>query len=117
MKKGLLRQMFYLQSQWRDFQNLNGVWKLKRFCITCIELIFRFCLSEVFLSLNFSLILIFKCIKPIEKALFSRFCLSEILVRPFIFLMAKFEVYNVLASKLKSSKKLNAIFAFLLRTF
>ena len=29
-----------------DFKNLNGVWKLKKFCITCINLIFKFCLSE-----------------------------------------------------------------------
>ena len=29
-----------------DSKNLKGVWKLKRFCITCIELIFKFCLSE-----------------------------------------------------------------------
>ena len=29
-----------------DFKHLNGVWKLKRFCITCIELIFQFFLSE-----------------------------------------------------------------------
>ena len=28
-----------------DFQNLNGVWKLKRFCTTCIELIFKFFFS------------------------------------------------------------------------
>ena len=52
-------------------------------------------------SLNFSLILIFRCIKPVKKALFLRFCLSEIIVRPFISLMAKFEVYNLLASKLE----------------
>ena len=35
--------------------------------------------------------------------MFSGFCLSEIIVRPFISLMAKFEVYNV--------------FGFLIRTF
>ena len=29
-----------------DFKNLNGVWKLKRFCITCIELIFKFLSGE-----------------------------------------------------------------------
>ena len=42
MEKGILRQFAYLQSQWMDFKNLNGVWKLKRFCINCIELIFKF---------------------------------------------------------------------------
>ena len=51
-------------------------------------------------SLNF-LILIFRCIKPIQKGLFSKFGLLEIIARPFISLMTKFEVYNVLASKLK----------------
>ena len=25
-----------------DLKNLDGVWKRKRFCITCIELIFKF---------------------------------------------------------------------------
>ena len=35
-----------------DFKNLNGVWKLKRFCITCIQLILNFCLSKFFFSLN-----------------------------------------------------------------
>ena len=29
--KGLFRQMLYLQSQWIDFKNLDGVWKLNRF--------------------------------------------------------------------------------------
>ena len=40
--KGLLRQLMYLQSQWMDFKTLNGVWKLKRFCMACTELIFKF---------------------------------------------------------------------------
>ena len=49
-----------------DFKNLNGVWKLKRFCITCIELIFKFCVLVSFVfSFNFSLTLIFRYIKPI----------------------------------------------------
>ena len=48
MEKGLLRQILYLQSQLRDSENLNGVWKLKRlFCITCIELIFKFLSGEL----------------------------------------------------------------------
>ena len=33
--------------------------------------------------------------------MFSRFCLLEIIVRPFISLMVKFEVYNLLASELE----------------
>ena len=49
--------MIYFQSQWTDFKNLNGVWKLKRFCITCVELIFEFFVLVSFVfSLNFSLI-------------------------------------------------------------
>ena len=36
-----------------DFQNLNGVCKLKRFCITCIELIFRFCFGEFCFQFEF----------------------------------------------------------------
>ena len=31
----------YLQSQWMDLKILNGVWKLKRFCITGVELTFN----------------------------------------------------------------------------
>ena len=31
VEKGLLRQTLNLQSQWMDFKNLNGVWKLKKF--------------------------------------------------------------------------------------
>ena len=37
--------------------------------------------------------------------MFSRFCLPEIIVRPFISLMAKCEVYNVLTSKLEYFEK------------
>ena len=37
-----------------DFKNLNNVWKLKKFCITCIELIFsNFCLSEFCIKFEF----------------------------------------------------------------
>ena len=50
-----------------DFQNLDGVWKQKRFGTTCMELIFVFCLGEFFFSLNFSTILTFRCMKPILK--------------------------------------------------
>ena len=46
-----------------DFKNLNDISKLKRFGITCIELIFKF--------LNFSLILTFRCIKPSESFVFE----------------------------------------------
>ena len=42
-------------------------------------------------SLNVSFILIFRCTKSIQKALFSKFCLLEIIVRPFISLMTKFK--------------------------
>ena len=61
-----------------DFQNLNGVYKLKRFCRFCIEFVINF-LSFIF-SLNFSIILIFRSTKPTLKASFSKFCLLEIIV-------------------------------------
>ena len=50
-----------------DFKNLDGVWKLKSFCITSIELIlnFFFVLVSFVFILNLSLILIFRQIKPI----------------------------------------------------
>ena len=48
--KGLLRQTLYIQSQWMDFKNLSGVWKPKRFCISCIETIFRFLSQWVWFS-------------------------------------------------------------------
>ena len=45
-----------------DFKNLNGVWKLKRFYITCIELIFKFfflgefCFQfEIFFNFDFQM--------------------------------------------------------------
>ena len=38
-----------------DFNNLNGVWKLKRFCMTYVELILNFCLSEFCLQFEFFL--------------------------------------------------------------
>ena len=40
--KGLFSQIIYLQNQWIDFKNLKCGWKLKRSCITWIELIFKF---------------------------------------------------------------------------
>ena len=36
-----------------DFKNLNGVWRLKRFCVTFIELFFQFCLIEFCFQLEF----------------------------------------------------------------
>ena len=36
-----------------DFKNLNGVWKLKRFCITCTELIFKFLSGELCFQFEF----------------------------------------------------------------
>ena len=50
-----------------DFKDLKGVRKLERFCITYIELFFKFLLVLVnfVFSLNFSLILIFRCMKPV----------------------------------------------------
>ena len=36
-----------------DFKNLKGVLKLKRFCMTCIELILNFCLGEICFQFEF----------------------------------------------------------------
>ena len=36
-----------------DFENLNGVWKMKRFYMTCIELILDFCLTEFCFQFEF----------------------------------------------------------------
>ena len=36
-----------------DFKNLNGIRKVKRFSITCIELILNFCLSEFCFQFGF----------------------------------------------------------------
>ena len=62
-----------------DFKNLNSVWKLKgKFCFQ-FESLFNF----DFLMHKINL-----------RSLFSRFCLSENIDRPFISKMAKFEVHN-----------------------
>ena len=92
-------QLIGLQRRKIDFENLNGVMKLKRFCRTCKELILNLwsCIS----SFNFSIILIFRCVKPILTASFLKFCLLKIIVRPYISVMTKFEVNNVLKIKLK----------------
>ena len=78
-----------------DFKNLNGVWKVKKICRSCIELIFKFCLGEFCFQLEFFFGVDFQMHKTHLKALFLRFWLSEITVRSFISLMAKFGVYDV----------------------
>ena len=78
-----------------DFKNLNGVRKLKRLCITCIELILNFCLGESYFQLGFFFNFRFQMHKTHLKDLFLKLCLSEIILRPFISFMAKYEVYNV----------------------
>ena len=77
-----------------DFKNLKGIWKLKRFCISCIELIFEFFLSEFcfqfecFFNFDFQMHKI-----PLKSFVFEIF-LSEIIVRPIIYLKAKLEMCN-----------------------
>ena len=61
----------------------------------------NFCLSEFYFQFNFSIILIFRCVKFILKASFLKIRLLEILVRPYISLIRKYEVYGFLASKLE----------------
>ena len=78
------------------------VFKTEKSFYNLYRIDFKIFVSVYFVfSLNFSLILIFGHIKAIWKALFSRFCLLEIIVQCFITLMAKSEVYNVFVSKLK----------------
>ena len=92
--KGLLRQMLYLQSQWINFKNLNGVWNLKRFSMTCIELILKFCLGEFYFQFEF----LFNFDFQMHKTHLKSFVLENVFIRdysPFISLMAKFKVYNV----------------------
>ena len=36
-----------------DFKNSDGLWKLKRFCITSVELIFKLCLGEFYFQFEF----------------------------------------------------------------
>ena len=48
-----------------DFKNLNGVWKLKRLCMTCIELVFEVCLGEFCFQFEFCLNLDFQMQKTI----------------------------------------------------
>ena len=67
-----------------DFQTSNDVSKLKRFCRSCTELI----------QLEFSISCIFKTVKPTLTVSLLTFCLLEIIVRPFISLITKFEVCN-----------------------
>ena len=38
-----------------DFKNVRGVWTLKRFCIACIELIFKFLSQWALFSAEFFL--------------------------------------------------------------
>ena len=83
------------QNQWIDFKNLNGIWKLKRFYITCIELILNLCLGNFCFQFDFLFNFDFQMHKTNLKALFLIFCLLEIIIRPFISSMAKFKLYNI----------------------
>ena len=76
-----------------DFKNLNCVWELKRFCVTCIELNFKFCLSEFYFQLEFSFNFDFQMHKTHLKSFVSKFCLFEII--SVISLMTRLEVYAV----------------------
>ena len=56
-----------------DFKNLDGVWKLKKFCITCIEFIFKFLPSQFCFQLEILFDLDFQMYKPTEKLWFRDF--------------------------------------------
>ena len=93
----LSRQMLYLQSQCMYFKSLNGVWKLKRFCRTCVDFKIFVLMSFVF-SLNF---FFFNFDVQIHKTHLKSYVFEFLfigdyfIVRPFISWMAKLEVYNV----------------------
>ena len=71
-----------------DFQNPNVVWKLKRFCRSCIESIVNVFVPVSFIfSLNFSISFIFRSVKSILKASFSPFCFLEVIMQSFISLI------------------------------
>ena len=81
-----------------DFKTLNGVRELKRFCMICIEYgtdfqIF-FLVNFVF-SLNFFFYFDFQMHETHLKSFVYEISILEIIVRPFISLMTKFEVYTV----------------------
>ena len=77
-----------------DFQNLHGVWKLKRFSRSCIELIFKFLSQYVIFSASIFYYLDFQ-----EGKIHFISFVFEILFTgnnslTFIFLVMKFEVYK-----------------------
>ena len=74
-----------------DFKNFNGVWKLKRFCISCIELILKFCLSELCFQLEFFFNFGFQMHITDLKSFVFEILFIDLL--SFISLMAKSEVY------------------------
>ena len=88
-----------------DFQNSNGVWKLERYCRSCILLIFNFFVSVSFIfSLNVSIvsiILISRSVKPTLK----RFVFNILLIgdhsSAFYLLITKFEVCKPFSFKLE----------------
>ena len=63
-----------------DFKNLNGDWKLERFCITCIELILNFCLSEFCFQFEFFFNFDFQMHKTHPKSFVFEVFLSEIII-------------------------------------
>ena len=80
-----------------DFETLNGVWKLKRFCMICVELIFKFSLCEFCFQFEFLFNFDFQMHKTnLKSFVFEMLFIGDYIVRPFISLVAKFEVYNVL---------------------
>ena len=82
------------------YKNLSAarVWKLKKFCITYIELILNFCLSDFYFQFEFFCNFDFQMHKTHVKGFVFEISSLEIIGRPLISLMAKFEVYNVLTS-------------------
>ena len=71
VEKGLLSQILYFQSQWMDFKNLSNVWKLKRFCIACIDKFLNFKIFREFrFQFEFFFNFDFQMHKPSKKLCF-----------------------------------------------
>ena len=92
---------------------VDGFSKFKRFLVEDEKTLHKFCgislsiftsLSFIFSS-NFSIILILMNVKLTSYSFQFEFCLMEIILRPFISLITKFEVYNVLTFQIRAFPK------------
>ena len=78
-----------------DLKAFNGVWKLKRFCMTCMELIFKLLSCEF--CFQFEFFFYFDC--QTHKTHLKSFSFVILFIGDYsptsFFFMTNFEVYNV----------------------